>query len=120
VWHSDGVFENPTPEDAGCDLLLFRKPIIKPVHQDVRINESGHGCKDPLLSNPCLAMAVCAHPAGADGVRLPDRRAEDALLDRQTVSSFEWGLPESHLLPESIRSHHLGEGYIDRRSFWAL
>jgi hypothetical protein len=98
---------------------LFRKPLIKSIYQDVRIKESGRGREDPLLSSPCAPTAVYADPAPV-ALGCPIEEQDTSCGIGQTVSSLEWGLPESHLLPESTRSHRRGECCSDRRSFSAL
>ena len=52
------VFSNAASEDIGCDLLLLRKSAVETVYQNVRVNESGHECTDPLCSSPCFENAV--------------------------------------------------------------
>ena len=50
VRQTHGVLNDAAPENPGCNPLLFYKPVIEPVDQDVGINESGHACRDPLFS----------------------------------------------------------------------
>jgi len=55
--HAHRIFEDATPENRGRDLLFVGKAWVKPVHQNVRINESGHARRGPLWSNPCPEAA---------------------------------------------------------------
>ena len=51
--HAHRVLDNTTPQNLGCNLLLIGKAAIKPINQDVRVNESGPARRGPLFSNPC-------------------------------------------------------------------
>lgn len=114
--HSHGVFENPTPENGGCDSLLRGKPIIEPVYQYVGINESGNGSKDPLASSLYLPTAASAGVAGRGDARSPGQTGEHAQRGQRMAPARDRGLPESHRLPESTRFHHRDGCGSDPRS----
>jgi hypothetical protein len=42
------VFDDAAPENLGCNPLLAGKAAVKPVDQNVRIDESGHARTGPL------------------------------------------------------------------------
>jgi hypothetical protein len=46
-----GVLKDAPPEDLRCNSLLFGKPAIASIDQDVRVNEGGHAYTDPLASS---------------------------------------------------------------------
>src|SRR6185295_8188527 len=55
--YPDGIGGDTISENVlGCFLFVW-KPPVKTVNQDVGINESGHACRDPLASTPCLQFA---------------------------------------------------------------
>ena len=56
--YADRVFDDAAPENFRRDLLLLREAAIEAVNQNVRINERGHACKDPLSSTPCREAAA--------------------------------------------------------------
>jgi len=56
--YPDGIRDDTISENIRSYLLLIWKPLVKPVNQDVGINERGHACKDPLVSIPCLRSAA--------------------------------------------------------------
>ena len=70
VRQANRVFEDAAPENPGCDLLLVGKAAIKPVDEDVCINESGHARRGPLFSN-LFREAALSDACGC--VRLPGR-----------------------------------------------
>src|SRR5437667_5602986 len=70
VRQANRVFEDAAPENPGCDLLLVGKAAIKPVDEDVCINESGHARRGPLFSNLFREAAL---PDACGGVRSPGR-----------------------------------------------
>jgi hypothetical protein len=118
VRHSHRVLQDATPEKISRDLLLVREPIVEPVHQDIRINESGHGRKDPLASSPDPVTAASFDPSGGGGVRLPDRTVGLDLMGPQTSCAFIQGSPEPRRRAESIRFHDRDECGAGPRSLW--
>lgn len=67
--YPDGISGDTISENIRGYFLFDWKPRVKTVNQDVGINESGHDCRDPLASTPCLQSAsfsncqvACAAP----------------------------------------------------------
>jgi len=70
------------PKNPRCYLLFLRKAAIEPVHQNARVNESGHARRVPPLTNLHRQRAVPhAPPHACDAVRLPGRTRGVARLD---------------------------------------
>jgi|SRR5271165_6133137 len=93
VRQTHGSFDNAAPQDPGCSPLLVGKAavkpidqnvgvnesrkfvpptqrsIVKPIDQNVGVNESRHACKDPLSSSLCRpVVSPLASPGAEDGV----------------------------------------------------
>jgi len=84
VRQANRVFEDAAPENPGCDLLVVGKAAIKPVHEDVCINEGGHARRDPLFSNLFCEAALPYAPLDAcGGVRSLGRTDGAVTLDFQ-------------------------------------
>jgi hypothetical protein len=110
VRNADGILDDAAPEKAGRNLLLFGKPVIEAINQNIRVNETGHGGTGPPSSILDLEHAVLDGPTGAfDFVLLPGQRGEAATPDpeRQNASPVE--LLESLRPPKPTQSRRQGE-----------
>ena len=76
------IFEDAASEDFSCDLLFTRKTRVETIDQNVRINESGHARRGPLVSSPSPETGLSYTPKRAcAAVPSPDRRTEASILD---------------------------------------
>src|ERR1019366_1366784 len=84
------VFDDAAPENFGCNLLLFGKPAVEPIDQDVGVNESGHAGRDPLC--PILGCETARR-----GAPMPARGGVRGLDRTNGVA-----IPDSVMLPVSL------------------
>jgi hypothetical protein len=51
VWDPDAVFEQASPQKPRSQNLLLGKRV-ETVNENVRVNERGHGRRDPPVASP--------------------------------------------------------------------
>lgn len=51
VRYAHRIFQNAPPQNLGCGFLFLGESAVKPIDQNVCINESGHARRGPLFSN---------------------------------------------------------------------